>query len=157
MLQTTLCFLVKEDQICLAMKKRGFGQGRWNGIGGKLDQGESIIEATIRELEEEIMVKTQPDYLDKVGMFKFYFKNNPDWNQDMHTYFIRQWQGEPKETEEMRPQWFQFENIPYSKMWVDDIHWLPKVLVGQKLEGEFYFSDEGKNLEKFEVRDLKSL
>lgn len=155
MLQTTLCFLMKDNQICLAMKKRGFGAGRWNGIGGKLDPGENIIQATIRELEEEIVVKTQPNFLIKVGLFKFYFKNNPDWNQDMHTFFIRQWRGEPQETEEMRPQWFELKNIPYDKMWVDDIHWLPRALAGQNLEGEFYFSDEGKTLEKFEVRDIK--
>ncbi|MCX6760479.1 MAG: hypothetical protein NTW46_04045 [Candidatus Nealsonbacteria bacterium] len=46
----TLVFLVKKNKgkitdICLAMKKRGFGVNRWNGVGGKLKSGESIIEA----------------------------------------------------------------------------------------------------------------
>jgi len=35
------------------MKKRGFGVGKWNGYGGKLEEGESIERCATRELEEE--------------------------------------------------------------------------------------------------------
>jgi len=38
------------------MKKRGFGVGKWNGYGGKLDEGESIEQCAIRELEEECSI-----------------------------------------------------------------------------------------------------
>jgi hypothetical protein len=31
----TLLFLVKDDQAILAMKKRGFGTGNWDGVGVK--------------------------------------------------------------------------------------------------------------------------
>ena len=37
MKQATLCLLVKDNEILLAMKKRGFGVGKWNGVGGKID------------------------------------------------------------------------------------------------------------------------
>lgn len=41
MRQATLCFLIREvngeNELLLAMKKKGFGQGKWNGVGGKLD------------------------------------------------------------------------------------------------------------------------
>jgi hypothetical protein len=41
MRNSTLLFLVKKNgeeitDICLAMKKRGFGSGRYNGVGGKV-------------------------------------------------------------------------------------------------------------------------
>jgi hypothetical protein len=47
MRNATLLFLIKKSgdqisEICLAMKKRGFGVGRWNGAGGKVSQGETI-------------------------------------------------------------------------------------------------------------------
>jgi 8-oxo-dGTP diphosphatase/2-hydroxy-dATP diphosphatase len=35
------------------MKKRGFGKGKWNGFGGKVEEGECIEDSAIRELEEE--------------------------------------------------------------------------------------------------------
>ncbi len=39
----TLLFLIKKNDgvitdVCLAMKKRGFGAGRWNGVGGKVTE-----------------------------------------------------------------------------------------------------------------------
>ena len=52
MKQATLCPLIKDDQILLAMKKRGFGVGKWNGVGGKVEKGEEIIDAAIREIKE---------------------------------------------------------------------------------------------------------
>lgn len=45
-----------KNQILLCMKKRGFGVGKWNGAGGKVDAGETILRAAVRELEEETMI-----------------------------------------------------------------------------------------------------
>lgn len=36
-LETTLCLLKRNDEILLAMKKRGFGTGKYNGVGGKIE------------------------------------------------------------------------------------------------------------------------
>ena len=53
--QVTLCFFIKENQILLAMKKRGFGAGWWNGYGGKPEPGmkETMEDVSIRETREE--------------------------------------------------------------------------------------------------------
>jgi 8-oxo-dGTP pyrophosphatase MutT (NUDIX family) len=49
----TLCLTKEDGMILLGMKKRGFGEGRWNGFGGKVEEGETIVEAAIREMKEE--------------------------------------------------------------------------------------------------------
>ena len=59
-LQTTLLFLLKDKQILLAEKKRGFGVGKYNGIGGKLEPGETLTQTMIRETQEEIVVDVKP-------------------------------------------------------------------------------------------------
>ena len=146
--------MLRGDEICLAMKKRGFGIGKWNGIGGKVKNGETIKEAAIRELYEEIGVNANIVDLDNVGNIKFYFNEKPDWNQQMHVYFINKWQGEPIESEEMAPKWYKKDQIPYEVMWVDDPYWLPKVLSGKKIEAEFYFNKDGAELDKFTVKEL---
>ena len=58
-LETTLCLLKKDNQILLAMKKRGFGEGKYNGVGGKIEEGETPEEGTIREIEEEFGIKVK--------------------------------------------------------------------------------------------------
>ena len=44
----TLVFLNQNEQVLLGLKKRGFGEGRWNGFGGKVEEGETIFEAAKR-------------------------------------------------------------------------------------------------------------
>ena len=154
MRNVTLCFLIKGDEICLAMKKHGFGVGKWNGIGGKVKEGETIAEAALRELTEEIGVQADLTNLKNVGNIKFYFNDKPDWNQRMYIYFLTNWRGEPQESDEMAPKWYKKDEIPYQEMWVDDPHWLPQVLAGRKIEGEFYFNKDGAELDKFTIKEL---
>ena len=141
MRNATLLFLIKKSddgikEICLAMKKRGFGVGRWNGSGGKVNEGETIEDATIRETQEEIGVLVKNIY--KVGELEFTFPHKSDWNQMVHTYFCTEWEGEPKESEEMQPQWFSINAIPFHEMWPDDPLWLPHVIDGKLAESKFY-------------------
>jgi len=148
MKETTLCLLIKEDRILLAMKKRGFGIGRWNGAGGKFDPGKgdkSILDTAIRETKEEIGVEIKNP--EKVGLFHFKFANKEEWNQDVSLFVANEWLGEPTESEEMAPKWFSFNEIPYENMWPDDIHWLPHILQGKKVEANFLFGEADKILD----------
>lgn len=112
------------------MKKRGFGKGYWNGIGGKVEADESIEVATIRECEEEIRVT--PKNLKKVAEHDFRF---PEEIEDIyvHVFTCDTWQGAPAETDEMAPKWFKTSKIPYESMWEDDSIWLPFVLKGKQV------------------------
>ncbi len=145
MKQSTLCLLIKDNQILLAMKKRGFGVGKWNGVGGKVEFGEKITDAAVREAKEEIGVDLKN--IEKVGVFKFKFTDKPEWNQMVTLFVAKEWDGEPAESDEMAPKWFLHDEIPYKKMWPDDAHWMPHVLKGSKVEANFIFEDEYKILE----------
>lgn len=78
MYDVTLCFLVRKNEILLAMKKRGFGSGKWNGSGGKIDSNETIPAAACRELREEINVSVLEENLEPCGTIEFFFPHKPE-------------------------------------------------------------------------------
>jgi mutator protein MutT len=150
---STLVFLVQKrgdiiERVCLAMKKRGFGKGRWNGAGGKVEQGETIEDAAKREVEEEIGVSLEQ--MEKVAELEFTFPHNSAFDQRVHVYTSEEWGGEITESEEMKPEWFMVEEIPFKDMWADDEFWLPFVIAGEKVRGAFTFA-EGDIVEKQSV------
>jgi len=152
MLQTTICFLVLKNHVLLGLKKRGFGVGKWNGIGGKRDASDHTITDTARrELKEEIGVEALA--LTRVATLDFHFETQLDWNQTVSIFLCRDWNGDAQESEEMKPQWFWQESLPYNEMWEDDQHWLPLVLAGRRLKGAFWFNKESKII-KFEIEFL---
>jgi len=140
----TLCFLVNgKDEVLIGKKKRGFGAGNYLGIGGKLEQGEEIERAAIREMQEEATIT--PKNLQKMAVVTFLFPGKPHkWNQEVHVFRTSSWQGEPRETEEIIPVWFKIAEVPYTLMWDDNQYWLPQVLAGKKLRGIFLFNDKLK-------------
>jgi len=133
------------------MKKRGFGAGRWNGFGGNAEGGETPSETMIREIYEEAGIKVSK--LIERGVLNFAFIGNGD-TIECHFFHITKWSGEPIESEEMRPQWFEVGKIPYNNMWPDDRYWLPLLLGGKKFKGSFLFGDENEIIKK-EIIALK--
>ncbi len=135
----TLCVVHTDTHILLGLKKRGYGQGRWNGFGGKVQPGESIEEAARRELKEEVGIEIgQPQ---KRGVLAFETAGDPEI-LEVHVFSGRDFRGRPAESEEMRPEWFKLTEIPYDRMWPDDKYWLPLLLMGRNFEGRFYFLDQ---------------
>ncbi|MCX4248398.1 MAG: 8-oxo-dGTP diphosphatase [Bacilli bacterium] len=152
-METTLCLLKDSNKIMLAMKKRGFGEGKYNGVGGKLEENETKEEAMIRETKEEINVT--PTEYEYMGMVKFdeFYKGKPQ-RLIFHLYVVTKWDGEIEETEEMAPHWFDIDNIPYDDMFPDDKYWLPLILENKKIDAYFKF-DENWNLLAKEIKELK--
>lgn len=142
----TLALLVKEGKILLGMKKRGFGAGRYNGFGGKVQEGESIEAAAKREMFEECGLSITA--MEEVGIHEFRFVANPDEVLEVHVFRVNAFEGVLIETEEMKPDWFDIEQIPYGSMWPDDRLWLPTFLAGKKFQASFLFGKEDVVLEQ---------
>jgi 8-oxo-dGTP diphosphatase/2-hydroxy-dATP diphosphatase len=134
----TICMIVQENRILLGMKKRGFGAGRWNGFGGKVQPDESIESAALREVREEAGIEVAS--LDKRGVIDFSFDYQP-LRITAHIFSASEFTGEVGESEEMAPQWFLIEDIPYTDMWKSDTIWLPYLLEGKRFSGSLRFSE----------------
>ncbi len=150
---TTLCFCLRGNKILLAMKKRGFGAGKWNGYGGKVGEKETPRQAAIREIKEESGLSIFEEDLKQVALIRFYFDGVQLF--ECHVFLAKEWRGKSRESEEMKPRWFSLSHLPFEEMWVADRNWLPLILGGKKLDADVYFNHDGSKLEKFAYQEKK--
>lgn len=143
----TLCIVHSGSKVLLGLKKRGFGQGKWNGFGGKVIDGEKVEEAAKRELFEESGLKVSS--MEKLGVLDFSWQGKEE-KLVVHIFKASDIAGKAKETDEMKPQWFTIKDIPYQSMWADDQYWLPLFLENKKFEGSFIF-DNNDNIISFQL------
>lgn len=151
---TTVVFLRRDSDVLLAMKKRGFGAGRWNGAGGKIESGETSETCAKRETLEEIGVRA----LQFTKFAEMTFHELHEGVQSIvHSdiYMCDEWEDEPTESEEMAPQWFPVGNLPLDTMWPDDKFWLPRVLAGEKLRCSFTF-DASDTITNYEIEPVEN-
>ncbi|APX97008.1 8-oxo-dGTP diphosphatase [Natronorubrum daqingense] len=155
MTETTLCFPRRTresasgsvEEVLLIEKRRGLGDGLYNGPGGKLETGETPRECAVRETREEVGLEIDPTDLEKAGELTFLLDG--ERHSVCHVFRTRSFSGEPTTTAEARPTWTRVDDVPYDQMWDDDHRWLPGVLEGETVVGDFHF-EGGKPLDEAE-------
>jgi len=136
--RATLLFVIQGDRILLIRKKRGLGAGKINGPGGRLDPGETAAEAAVRELEEELRIRTA----DPIWCGEHSFQFTDGYALHVEVFKTDRYEGEPSETDEAIPLWFDTSAIPYDEMWEDDRHWFPHLLAGRPFVGRYIFDGD---------------
>jgi 8-oxo-dGTP diphosphatase len=156
----TLCHLLRGDaalEVLLGRKKRGFGQGKLVGYGGKMKLGETPQEATVREFLEEARVAVRAEDLLPVGVIRFQFPYRPEYDHHVVVFLARAWEGNAVETEEMAPVWVPADRLPFDQMWNDDAYWLPRVLAGERIRASFTFGPDNETVTDWSVEPLADM
>jgi 8-oxo-dGTP diphosphatase len=136
--KATLLFVIKDGQILLIEKKRGLGAGKINGPGGRVDPGETYEQCAVREVQEELCITATG--VELAG--ELYFQFVDGYSIYAHVFKASGYEGTPTETPEAKPRWTPLGEIPYEKMWQDDIHWLPAMIEGRSFVGKFVFEGD---------------
>ncbi len=145
----TMCYLIKNNKVLLQYKSKGlFGEGWWNGPGGKILEGETPEDCAKREVLEEVGMRVSN--FKKCGYLTFLKNNEPFFV--CHVFITNEFEGTPKGGREGDVKWFDFNEIPYENMWPDDKIWMPIMLQGKNFEGTFYFGESFKELVKHEIK-----
>jgi 8-oxo-dGTP diphosphatase/2-hydroxy-dATP diphosphatase len=142
-------------RVLLGMKKRGFGEGKWNGFGGKVEPGESVLECAKRELVEESGLDVPLQSLELRGRLQFQMNSdgmvNSETGEVSSDLDVRVFSCDsttacagqtPAESEEMAPRWWEWDKVPFASMWADDPIWFPHLLAGKKFVGSIVFQDK---------------
>ena len=148
---TCLCLLTRPDgdgtrEVLLGRKKTGFGTGKIVALGGHVEPGESAAEAAAREVKEESGIRVAPGALTAAASLTFLFPAHPSWDMDVEIFTAADWAGEAADSEEIRPQWFPVEALPFDQMWDDAPRWLPRVLAGERLRATFTYADDNETV-----------
>lgn len=145
----TLIFVVEPSRILLIRKKRGLGAGKVNGPGGRLEPGETPVEAAIREIGEELRVV--PRGVERRGELAFQFTDG--YGLFCHVFTATGCDGEPEETDEATPLWTPLDAIPFDEMWADDRLWIPHMLAQRWFAGRFIFDADAMLDHEIDVSD----
>lgn len=160
LLEAALVFLARSKKVLLAKKTRHIGEGRWNGYGGGLEPGETLVSCAIRETQQECGVIIRPQDLEKVAEVTFHNTKTAGekFSCLVHVFVTKNWHGEPKESEEMAsPTWFAFDRLPVAEMMPADTHWVPLVLAGKKIIGRAHYGPfQRELLEPVSLKEVDS-
>lgn len=135
-----------QHRILLGLKKKGFGTGKYVGFGGKLEAGETLVMGAVRELREESGLQARPQNLWYAAQLEFCFPARPEWSRMVHVFRLEFWEGEPEESDEIRPEWFGFDELPLNQMWADAAYWLPQVLLGIRPRMRFTYNGDNQTV-----------
>lgn len=103
-------------------KSNDVHQGKWNGLGGKFEAGETPEECAIREVYEESGLKVK--HLILKGFLSFpLFANNEDWYA--FVFIADEFEGELIDSPEGRLQWIENEKLLDLPLWEGDRIFLP--------------------------------
>ena len=134
----TLGFPIRnKHEVLLGRKKRNIGAGLISGFGGGQEIHQTYDECMFEELTPESGLVVVPGKMENVAVL--YAHNTQEDGSTfvcrIIIYLIYEWTGEVlSDTEEMGDnQWYDFDNLPLSKMMPDAPGWLPLILAGERL------------------------
>lgn len=119
MQNTTLCYIEKDGQYLMLLRNKkevDLNKGKWIGVGGKFEQGESPEECLLRETKEETGL-TLTNFSFR-GIVTFV---SDEWGTEyMHLFTADGFEGELKECEEGELRWIKREEVLNLNLWEGD-------------------------------------
>ena len=138
------------DRILLVRHKTGEMSGRYSGLLGEVNDNETPHEGAVRIARDMCGIAVQNAELRAV----FEFTIDDSEAEIEYEYYTTQFNGRPQETDHVKPEWFEFDKIPYSLMPADDAVWYPPFLNGKLQQGKFHFSRDINTLINYEVCEV---
>jgi 8-oxo-dGTP diphosphatase len=132
----TLAYVKHNGHTLMLHKARGYQQGKWNGLGGKFDPGESPEDCLTREVFEESGLKVEAAQLKGFITFPD-FDGEDDWYA--FVYVVTGFSGEVKASPEGELHWILDSEVMNLTMWPGDSVFLPWLEQERFFSAKFYY------------------
>jgi len=137
----TLCYIRKNGKTLMihrVKKENDYHKGKWNGIGGKFDQGETPEECVIREVKEETGLIIRSPHL--YGLLTFpLFDGKDDWY--VFVYTAENFDGELIDSDEGNLAWIPNEKLVELNLWDGDQIFLPWLFQDRFFSAKFIYEN----------------
>ena len=153
MKNTTLCYIENENKYLMlhrsGKKKDGSG-GKWMGIGGHFEEGESPFDCVIREAYEETgLTLLEPHYRAVVT-----FNSDEYESEQMHLFTCKRFEGEVTPCDEGELAWIDKTEVKCLNMWNGDLVFL-NLLDTEKNFFSLKLTYKGEELQEYYINGKK--
>lgn len=139
----TLCYLMDKQNNSTLMiyrnkKENDYHQGKWNGLGGKFNPGESPEECAIREIEEESGLKVKSVKMKGFITFPL-FDGKDDWYVFLFT--SNDFEGKLIDSPEGHLEWIKYNKLTEINLWEGDKIFIPWLFGDKFFSAKFNYED----------------
>lgn len=136
----TLCYVQKNNKTLMLLrnkKKNDVHKGKYNGLGGKFETGESPEECVIREVKEESGLIIKPQLR---GLLTFpLFSHNSDWY--VYLFTAQEFSGTQIDSGEGELEWVENSKLLELNLWEGDKFFLRWLLEGKFFSAKFIYKE----------------
>lgn len=157
LVHATMTLLMRDNagelEVALAYKTDKIGVDQLNGFGGGVEDGETIDQAAVREVKEEAGVAIDLGDLERRALVycNNYNKQGEPFVCKLYVTAARRWRGELalQVDSKMRDlAWYPVAKLPIEQLMFGDRAWIERVLTGELLLGEIFYSPGMNGFEK---------
>ncbi|MCX6150697.1 MAG: 8-oxo-dGTP diphosphatase [Ignavibacteriales bacterium] len=137
----TLCYVRNNGKTLMihrVKKENDYHQGKWNGLGGKFENGESPEDCVIREIKEEAGLDIQSPYLHGFLTFPM-FDGIDDWY--VFVYTADKFEGELIDSNEGNLAWIPNDELTKLNLWDGDQIFLPWLFQDKFFSAKFNYEN----------------
>ena len=148
MILATLCYIKQNGHTLMVYRNKkpnDIHEGKWNGLGGKFEPGESLEECVRREVLEESGLQIRNPKLQGLLMFPN-FKGD-DWY--VFVFTAREFKGELIDSPEGRLEWIPDEKLSSLNLWASDQVFFPWLERDEFFSAKFIY--QGDEMQGYEV------
>ena len=143
----TLCYLRQDGKVLMihrTKKENDVHEGKWNGLGGKFEPGETPEACCIREMREECGLEVETPLLR--GFLTFpEFSKGEDWY--VFVFTADRFTGELQDSLEGELRWIPEDELMGLNLWEGDRDFLPRLRQPGFFSGRYVYKD-GDLIEK---------
>lgn len=144
--KTTVCYIEHNEEFLMLYrnkKQNDINEGKWIGVGGKIEPSENPNECNMREVREETglilnsaqflgIVKFRSDMYGNEDMYLYYSDDFEPEDEKDKEIFIREDKFLPPDCDEGVLKWIKRSDLMALPMWEGDKSFLEPILKGAK-------------------------